>query len=198
MTKGHPVDLVGEAAALGLTTLGENYLQECRAKDRLLQDAGTTVRWHLLGHLQRNKARRAAQLFEMVETVDSPELARMLSDARAGQPKLPVLCEVELTQLSHRTGFDPGRLQEALPRLLELEGIEVRGLMTVADPAHPGRDFAAARNLLDRLRLISGRPLPVLSMGMSLDFREAIAEGSTQVRIGSLLFGDRPLPGAAQ
>lgn len=198
VTKGHPPELAREATTLGLTALGENYLQECVAKDRVLRDSrGPRVRWHLLGHLQRNKARRAAELFHLVESVDSLEVARRLSSARAGQPKLQVLCEVELTGLSQRTGFAPSRLREEFSQLLELEGIGVVGLMTVADPGNPERVFSACRELLVRLRLTSGQPLPTLSMGMSGDFRAAIAEGTTQVRIGTLLFGARPTANGA-
>ena len=193
VTKGHPPELAQLATTLGLTTLGENYLQECSAKDRFLQAAGAPpVNWHLLGHLQRNKVRRAAELFHSVESVDSLELARLLSRARTGQAKLPVLCEVELTGLPHRTGFPPARLEEEFSQLVELEGIEVEGLMTVAAPGGTGKAFSGCRELLERLRDLSGHELPTLSMGMSGDFREAIAEGSTRVRIGSLLFGSRP------
>lgn len=192
MTKGHPPELAREAIALGLTTLGENYLQECIAKDRVLQAAGATVIWHLLGHLQRNKARRAAELFQMVESLDSLEIAQLLSRARVGQAKLRVLCEVELTGLPRRSGFDPSLLEKQITQLMELEGIEVEGIMTLADPADPERAFAKGRELLERLRLLSGHQLPALSMGMSGDFQEAILAGSTQVRIGSLLFGSRP------
>jgi len=198
VTKGHPPAVAQQATRLGLTTLGENYLQECWAKDGLLRESGAgPVHWHLLGHLQRNKAKRAAELFQLVESVDSFEVAQLLSRARLDQTKLPVLCEVELTGLPRRTGFEPDRLQGDFPRLLELEGIEVEGLMTVADPANPRQAFSACRELLERLRELSGRRLPVLSMGMSEDFPAAIAAGSTQVRIGSLLFGVRPPVGGA-
>jgi uncharacterized pyridoxal phosphate-containing UPF0001 family protein len=128
-----------------------------------------------------------------VESLDSLELARLLSRARAGQEPLPVLCEVELTQLPSRTGFEPDRLEREWEELLALEGIAVQGLMTVAAPGGERRAFAACRALAERLVERGGRELPTLSMGMSGDFREAIAEGSTRVRIGSLLFGSREL-----
>lgn len=199
VSKGQPAAVAWQAAALGMTSLGENYLQECSAKNQLLRESGAPpVQWHLLGHLQRNKAKRAAELFHMVESLDSLELARLLSRARQDQPRVPVLCEVELTGLARRTGFPPGRLEAEFSQLLDLDGIEVLGLMTVADPDTPGRAFSACRELLDRLRQLSGRRLPVLSMGMSGDFLTAIAEGSTEVRIGSLLFGARPRAGATQ
>ncbi|HUY56391.1 MAG TPA: YggS family pyridoxal phosphate-dependent enzyme [Candidatus Micrarchaeaceae archaeon] len=192
VTKGHPPEVAQLAVGLGLTTLGENYLQECLIKDRRLQEAGEArVRWYLLGHLQRNKARRAAATFQVVESVDSLTVARLLSQARINQPRLRVLCEVELTGLPNRTGFGSDALREDFPELLELEGIEVEGLMTVGDPDDPRRSFIACRELLEQLRRASGRQLPTLSMGMSNDFRLGIAEGSTELRIGSLLFGAR-------
>lgn len=193
VTKGHPPELAQLATTAGLTRLGENYVQECSAKNRFLQAAGAApVSWHLLGHLQRNKVRRATQLFQLVESVDSLEIARQLSLARAGQAKLSVLCEVEFTGLPYRTGFEPARLEEQFSQLLELPGIEVEGLMTVAAPGQAGPAFSACRELSTRLRELSGRRLPTLSMGMSGDFQAAVAEGSTQVRIGSRLFGNRP------
>jgi hypothetical protein len=193
VTKGHPLDVVEMAVRAGQLSLGENYLQECAAKSLSLDArANKPVHWHLLGHLQRNKAARAAGLFSCVESLDSLELAQQLSHARAGQGRLPVLCEVELTGLPRRTGFQPEELLKEFSTIGGLEGLEVRGLMTVADPASPRAAFAAARGILDRLRAASGLPLATLSMGMSGDFEMAIAEGSTEVRIGSLLFGNRP------
>lgn len=192
VTKGQPPEVVQRASLLGVPALGENYLQECAAKDRLLRASGSTpVRWHLLGHLQRNKVRRATELFSCVESVDSVELAQRLSRAREGRARLQVLCEVELTGLPSRTGFSPAQLEREIGRLAQLEGIELDGLMTLAAPGRAQEAFSACRDLADRLRALSGCPLPTLSMGMSGDFREAIAGGSTRVRIGSLLFGDR-------
>lgn len=193
VTKGQLPEVAREAARRGLTRLGENYVQECAAKSRLLQESGeVAVQWHLLGHLQRNKVKRAAQLFHVVESVDSLAVAELLSLAGKDQSRLKVLCEVEFTGLPNRTGFAAAQLEQDFPRLLELEGIEVEGLMTVADPLQPERAFSDCRELFDRLCGASGRQLTTLSMGMSGDFQAAIAEGSTEVRIGSLLFGNRP------
>jgi PLP dependent protein len=177
---------------VGLTSLGENYVQECQEKDRFLRATGApAVSWHLLGHLQRNKVGRAAQLFQLVAGVDSLGLAQKVSAARSGQPPIRVLCEVELTGLPNRTGFQPAQLREAMPQLIELEGISVEGLMTVAAPQAPREAFSACRKLAEQMRQLSGLALSTLSMGMSGDFQAAIAEGSTEVRIGTLLFGDR-------
>lgn len=181
------------AAKAGQASLGENYLQECEAKALALHALDLEpVHWHLLGHLQGNKARRAAERFSVVETVDSLELAQRLSAARAGKARLPVLCEVELTGRPQRSGFAASQLLAEFSQLVELEGIELQGLMTVAAPESPSEAFSAARGILEQLRELSGLPLPTLSMGMSGDFQAAIAEGSTEVRIGSLLFGERP------
>jgi len=193
VTKGHPAETAELATMVGLTSLGENYVQECQEKDRFLRATGApVVSWHLLGHLQRNKVGRAAQLFHSVASVDSLGLAQKLSAARSGQSPLRVLCEVELTGLPNRTGFQPGQLEAALPQLIGLEGIVLEGMMTVAAPQIAGDAFSACRKLAERMRELSGLALPTLSMGMSGDFQVAIAEGSTEVRIGTLLFGDRP------
>ncbi|MGH7705218.1 MAG: YggS family pyridoxal phosphate-dependent enzyme [Candidatus Dormibacteria bacterium] len=195
VTKGQPQEVVTSAVQLGLQELGENYLQECLRKERELEGvAGERVSWHLLGHLQRNKVRRATQLFAVLESVDSLELARLISSARDGAPPLPVLLEVELTGLPGRTGFRAEVLERELEQLLALPGIAVQGLMTVAAPGRPEAAFSTCRELAERLGRQGHRPLPTLSMGMSGDFEQAISEGSTEIRIGSLLFGERSTP----
>lgn len=193
VTKGRPPELLREALGSGLQELGENYIQECSAKQSwLLREGLDRVSWHLLGHLQRNKAKRAAQLFSRISSLDSLGLARILSKAREGEPAIQVLCELELTGLPGRSGFRPAELERDWEELRELPGITVQGLMTVAAPGGGRAVFSACRELAERLSQVGGSPLPVLSMGMSQDFREAIEEGSTEVRIGSQLFGPRP------
>ena len=188
VTKGHPADRIRQAAALGFTEFGENYVQECAEKAKLQPG----MSWHLIGHLQRNKVSRAASLFAVVETVHSLRLAEQLSRARLQGEPLPILCEVDFTDIPGRNGFRPEELVAAAPALSALPGVRFMGLMTVADPASPQRCFSQCRALRDRLVGALGRPLPVLSMGMSDDFELAIAEGSTEVRLGSALFGPRP------
>ncbi|MHB1575942.1 MAG: YggS family pyridoxal phosphate-dependent enzyme [Candidatus Dormibacteria bacterium] len=188
VTKGHPIERVRQAAALGFKEFGENYLQECQGKAALEPE----FNWHLLGHLQRNKAARAALLFGVVETIDTLSLAQQVSLAHRGREPLPVLCEVDFTEIPGRSGFKPGDLLQVAPEVATLPGISLGGLMTVADPASPQRCFSECRELREQLVAQLGRPLPVLSMGMSDDFELAIAEGSTQVRLGSVLFGPRP------
>lgn len=189
VTKGHGPELVREALELGLHELGENYVQECRAKAEALDDAAPG--WHLLGHLQRNKVGVAAQLFAQIESVDSLPLARAIGARREGSEPLRVLCEVDFTAIAQRHGFREADLLRAADELFAISGLQVTGLMTVADPEQPRRCFEACRLLRDRLQARIGRPLPDLSMGMSQDFEAAIAEGSTEVRIGTLLFGPR-------
>ena len=183
-----------EAVAAGLTDLGENYVQECSRKVALLGPA-KDVRWHLIGHLQRNKARRAARLFQVVESVDSAELAGLLAAAvPTPGPPLPVLLEVELTGIPTRTGLTEAGLHPVAEEVAQLSGLRLSGLMTVASPDRPQREFSRCRELRDRLQAELGAKLPILSMGMSSDFEAAILEGSTEVRLGTLLLGPRPQP----
>jgi hypothetical protein len=192
VTKGHGPEAPRAAVALGLYELGENYVQECAAKQLALDESGGhAVEWHMLGHLQRNKARQGAELFSVVETVDSLAMAQALSRARGDREPLPVLCEVDFTGLPGRGGYAPERLRQELPTIWGLPGLKTLGLMTVASREEPARCFEACRRLRDQLAQLLGAALPELSMGMSGDFKEAIAEGSTQVRVGTLLFGPR-------
>jgi hypothetical protein len=192
VTKGHGQEAPLAAVAVGLHELGENYVQECATKQLALDESGEPpVRWHMLGHLQRNKARQGAELFSMVETVDNLAVAQALSRARGDREPLPILCEVDFTGLPGRGAYAPGRLRQELPAIWELSGLQVRGLMTVASRDEPGRCFEACRRLRDQLAQLLGQELPELSMGMSGDFKEAISQGSTEVRVGSLLFGPR-------
>jgi hypothetical protein len=191
VTKGHGPEAAQAAVALDLCELGENYVQECAAKQLALSAAGEQIRWHMLGHLQRNKARQAAGLFSVVETVDSLAVAQALSRARGEVAPLPVLCEVELTGIPGRRGYAPEQLRRELTDICALPGLQVRGLMTVAARDEPARCFDACRKLRDELARLSGSELPELSMGMSEDFRAAISEGSTEVRVGRILFGPR-------
>ena len=193
VTKTHPATAVDYAARYGLPAVGENRVQE--AVDKRAQTTAA-LRWELIGHLQSNKARLAAAHFDRIQSVDSEKLLAGLNRAATelGR-KLPVLLQINAGQDPAKFGAEP----DAAPRLLELAltlpGLQVDGLMTIAplsdDPAVARRTFANLRNIRDRLAARSGRPLRELSMGMSGDLEAAIAEGSTQVRIGSALFGPR-------
>ena len=205
VSKMFPAETIAEAAALGLTLFGENRVQEFAGKDSCSEaERGTwavreRLRFHLIGHLQSNKAARAAEIFDGVDSLDSVRLAERLSEAagKAGK-RLPVLIEVKLSPEATKTGVEPeseeaARLLERLPDLLDLE---VRGLMTIA-PWGAAEDVTRAcfRSLrMWRDRWAAAHPnlkFDVLSMGMSGDFALAIAEGATRIRIGTALFGAR-------
>ena len=198
------------AVAAGLTTLGENRVQEAEEKVRAVHGA----RWHLVGPLQANKARRAVAIFDVIESVDSVALAvrldRLAGELRPGRP-LPVLLEVNVDADPAKAGFTPDELGAALPALVGLPNLELPGLMTVgrlvATAAEARSTFRALRALSERLRApaphwahggaaaatVSMRGLgPALSMGMSDDFPVAIEEGATLVRVWRALFGERP------
>jgi pyridoxal phosphate enzyme (YggS family) len=189
VTKGFGIDVARAALDAGLTRLGENRVQEALPKIQALPAA----EWHLVGRLQRNKARKAVGAFAMIHSVDSLELLRRL-DADATQAELAprLLLEVNVSGEPTKAGFAPEQLEEMDAPLSDL----VVGLMTMArhdaDPAEQRRTFAALGDLRDRLQERTGMSLPELSMGMSEDAEAAVAEGATLVRIGTALFGPRP------
>jgi PLP dependent protein len=207
VSKTFPAEAVAEAAALGLTLFGENRVQEFGAKVSLAAEHGTwavrdRLRFNLIGHLQSNKAARAAELFDGIDSLDSERLAERLDDAAGRYGKrLPVLIELKLSPEATKTGLAPESAEAAqlLERLPDLLNLEARGLMTIAPWGAPeGVTRACFRNLRTwRDRWAAAHPnlhLDVLSMGMSGDFQLAIQEGSTRIRIGAALFGKRTLP----
>lgn len=194
VTKTHPVAAAREAFAAGLPAVGENRVQEAAEKRR---EGPAGLRWELIGHLQSNKARLAVEVFDRIQSLDSAKLAHKLNEASSEirTTPLPVLLQVN-------TGEDPGKfgcsLEDApalLETILNCPHLQLEGLMAIApleqtaDSAR--RCFSKLRDLRDELVVRSGLPLPELSMGMSGDFEIAIAEGSTLVRVGSALFGER-------
>jgi pyridoxal phosphate enzyme (YggS family) len=197
VSKMHPAAAIVAAEALGVRLFGENRVQEFEEKRARLPESGSE--FHFIGHLQSNKAARAAELFSSVDTVDSVSLAERLNQAatRVGR-RLTVLLEVKLSPEASKTGLEPNsaelsRLLELLP---DLGGLEMRGVMTVPpfleDLSLVRPYFAQLRKLRDELAAAHPRlSFAELSMGMSHDFAEAIAEGATQVRIGTALFGPR-------
>jgi PLP dependent protein len=204
VSKTYPAETIAEAAALGLTLFGENRVQEFAAKlsdaPALRSACGTDkLRVHLIGHLQSNKAARAAELFDGVDSVDSLRLAERLNEA-AGRlrKKLPVLIEVKLSPEETKAGLEPESTEAArlLERLPDLEHLETRGLMTIAlwggTEDETRACFRSLRQWRDRWATAHPRlNLDVLSMGMSGDFALAIAEGTTRIRVGTVLFGKR-------
>lgn len=192
VTKKFPASVIEEAYALGLRDFGENYVQEFEEKAPRLSGL-EGARFHLIGHLQSNKARKAAELFSAIQTVDSAKLAARLS--AAGRP-LEVMLEVKLGEEESKAGADPGALAELAAAVREQPNLRLTGLMTIPpwspDPEVSRPYFRTLRELGEKLGL------PELSMGMSGDLEAAIEEGSTMVRIGTALFGPRvPRPAGA-
>jgi PLP dependent protein len=194
VSKTVAAEALRDAVAAGLSLLGENRVQEAVAKVPEVPGA----RWHLVGPLQSNKARRAVELFEAIESVDSVDLAhridRLAGEIRPG-PRYPVLLEVNVDDDPAKAGFAPADLARALDEIGALPGLEVRGLMTIGRLVERAEDarrtFRALRDTSERLRA-AGAPLAgELSMGMTDDFEVAVEEGATIVRIGRALFGER-------
>ena len=197
VTKGHPPPVVREVVECGLPIIGENRVDEAERKFRELGRLG--VRWHMIGHLQRNKARRAVELFDVIESVDSLKLARKLAQEaqKAGRAKLEVLLEVNASGEASKKGFAADEVPEAASAIVDLEPLEVAGLMTMA-PFTSDEDvlrtvFRRTRELFERCgREVPGFQPRVLSMGMTNDFEIAVEEGSTRLRLGTVLIGPRP------
>jgi pyridoxal phosphate enzyme (YggS family) len=199
VSKMHPASAIVAAEALGIRVFGENRVQEFQEKRAQL---ASESEFHLIGHLQSNKAARAAEIFASIDTLDSVALAERLNDAakRLGR-RLAVLIEIKLSHEPSKAGLEPGsaELPLLLERLPDLGALEFRGLMTV--PPYL-RDADAVRPYFSRLRVLRDEMAAAyprlsfaeLSMGMSHDFPAAIAEGATQVRIGTALFGARIYP----
>ncbi len=199
VTKTVSVATIRAAYELGLTTFGENRVQEARAKIAELRLPG--ARWELIGHVQTNKAGQAVTLFDRIESVDSLRLAEVLSArAAAAGRRLPILLEVNIAGEASKSGFAPEELIAAARAIAALPAVEPQGLMTVAplvdDPEAVRPVLRRLRELRDRLReavpLGGGAGWPELSMGMSDDFEVGIDEGATLVRLGRALFGERP------
>lgn len=200
VSKVHPVELIVEAYEAGQRMFGENRVQEVQAKhERLL--ALPELDLHLIGPLQNNKTARAAELFAAVDTLDNAKTAGRLNAAAASLGRrISVLIEVKLSYEDSKHGLAPEDLPGLLAGLADLAHLEVRGLMTVPpwseDPEVARPYFAELRRLRDLYRE-EYEGLTELSMGMSNDFRVAIEEGSTVVRLGTALFGKRPVPSQA-
>ena len=194
VSKTQPASAVRAAIDAGLADVGENYVQE--AVTKMDQVAGAPVTWHLIGALQSNKTREAAERFQWVHTVDREKIARRLSEQRPHfAPPLQVCLQVRLGEEDTKSGVDPGGLPALAKAVSILPRIRLRGLMCIppveADPSRQRHWFSQLRTLRDGLNDL-GHSLDVLSMGMSGDFELAIAEGATHVRIGTAIFGSRP------
>jgi pyridoxal phosphate enzyme (YggS family) len=205
VSKTVPVEVLRDAYALGLRVFGENRVQE--AQEKIAALALPDIRWELIGHLQSNKANRAAELFARVQSVDSVRLAEALSTRALALGKtLPVLLEVNVAGEASKSGFALEETLAAARVIANLPGLRPEGLMTIAplvdDPEGVRPVFHTLRELRDQLReaapLASDGGWPELSMGMSDDFAVAIEEGATLIRLGRALFGARPAPPGVQ
>lgn len=200
VTKTHPAAAAEYVARYGLPAVGENRVQEAVEKRAVLDASVAPLRWELIGHLQSNKARLAAQHFDRVQSVDSEKLLNHLDRAAAELGKtLPVLLQINAGDDPAKFGAEPADAPRLLDAALAKQNLRVDGLMTIAPlgatPAeteeHARRTFANLRTIRDDLAARAGVPLRELSMGMSGDFALAIAAGSTLVRVGTALFGAR-------
>jgi pyridoxal phosphate enzyme (YggS family) len=197
VTKGHPVEAVRAAVHAGIRAVGENRVQELQAKRSEYPADEAQPEWHLIGHLQRNKVRKALQLFDMIHSIDSLRLAEELSAeaVRAGVT-VRALVQVNVSGEEAKGGFDAERDAAGIAAIAALPGVAVHGLMTMApltdDETVLRATFRGARELLERSVSagvqLAGREL---SMGMSGDYEIAIEEGGTMVRLGTVLFGER-------
>ena len=193
VTKGTAAARVDEAIDAGVEDIGENRIREAADKQREVRNV---ARWHLIGHLQTNKAARAAALFDFVHSVDSRRVADALSTHRPpGRDPIGVLLEVELTGLPTRYGVAESDVEAVVQQLVNVPAMHLMGLMTIApysdDPDDARESFTRLRHIRDHMEHVTGWALPELSMGMSNDFEIAIEEGATMVRIGRAIFGER-------
>ena len=193
------VERIKEAVEAGVTDLGENRVQEAREKIGIL---GRGPRWHLIGHLQRNKAKYIFDLFDMVHSVDSLALAREIDhEGRKRGRKMEVLVQVNLGEEDTKSGLDPSKVLPALQETASLSSLSIRGLMSIppffSDPEEVRPFFKQLRQLAQEIagRKIPGVSLQELSMGMSHDFEVAVEEGATMIRVGTAIFGSRASKG---
>jgi pyridoxal phosphate enzyme (YggS family) len=201
VSKTHPAASIREAYTAGLRHFGENRVQEWEGKRAQLADIASWCKFHLIGHLQSNKAARAAKYFDRVDSVDDFSLAQKLDRAAAEESpslKLPVLIEVHIGGEETKSGVPEAGLSELAEQVLALPHLNLQGLMCIppffVNPEEARPFFAQLRSLGEELQSQLQYKLPVLSMGMSHDFEIAIQEGSTEVRVGTALFGTRPAP----
>ncbi len=195
VTKSHPIERVKEAVAAGLLDIGENRVLEAVEKQELWPDAPGGVRWHMIGHLQRNKAKHAVGRFALIHSLDSVRLADALEQAAAARNVVqPVLVEVNMAGEAQKSGAPLAEAESIVRHAASLPHLKLEGLMTMAPLTD---DVTVLRNTFRGLRELRERlstahcPLLTLSMGMSNDFEIAIEQGATMVRLGTVLFGER-------
>lgn len=196
VSKTFPVEVIREAAALGLRRFGENKVQEIKTKFEPLADAA--IEWVMIGHLQTNKTKEVARLASEVQSLDRMDLAEALHKRlQIEDREIDVLVQVKTSTEETKYGLPPDQLPAFLDALRDFGSLRVRGLMTLAENSDDEQKVRACFRMLRELRdqaLLNGHELPRLSMGMSGDFALAIAEGATEVRIGTAIFGVRAYP----
>jgi pyridoxal phosphate enzyme (YggS family) len=192
--KGRTTAQVEAVIEAGITHIGHNYIQEALP---MIETLGDRVTWHMIGHLQRNKADKAIQHFDMIETLDSPHLARELERrCKRSNKVIPVLIEINSGRESSKTGILPGKLDEYVQQLPQFQHIRVEGLMTMGprfgDPEDARPYFQATREAFERLAKLDlpNVSMRYLSMGMSNSYQIALEEGANIVRIGTKIFGE--------
>lgn len=199
VTKSQPIDKIKEAAQLGLRIFGENRVQEAKSKIDSLKEFASqwqmNIEWHMIGHLQSNKAKDAVKLFEMIHSLDSEKLAILINKEAEKIGKIQrVLIQVKLSEEETKHGIEPEKVEALLELCMKLPNLKVEGLMTVPpyfeNPENVRPYFRKLRQLRESLSE-KGYFLRELSMGMSNDFEVAIEEGATMVRIGTAIFGQR-------
>ena len=193
VSKSHPVELIRAAFEAGQVVFGENRVQEAKAK---IPELPARLRWHMIGHLQSNKVRQALPLFEMIHGVDSVGLLRDIARVSSELGSFPrVLLQVNVAGEASKFGFSPQALLTQLDEIVQVDRVQLEGLMTIPPmtptPEQARPYFARLRELRTRLEREFRFPLPHLSMGMSSDYRVAIEEGATIVRVGTAIFGER-------
>ncbi len=194
-TKTRSADEIREAIHAGLGVIGENYVQEAREKHAALADAAGEAEWHMIGHLQRNKINKALPLFDLIQTVDSPRLAKGISK-RADTP-VPVFIQVNIAEEESKYGVAPDATFELAEQVSDLPGLRLKGLMTMEpyfeDPEDARPYFRRMRELYEEMRDDNrfGEGIETLSMGMTNSYRVAIDEGANMVRVGTAIFGPR-------
>ncbi len=195
VSKTRTVDEMKEAEKISwVDYFGENRVQEAESKRNVYGES--RIPWRLIGHLQANKARKAAEIFDTIDSIDTPELAQRLNRIAGELGKIiPVLIEVNTSGEESKSGVEPANLSPLLDAVMTQENLRLEGFMTVGPITDDEREirnaFAALRTLSENARTRTGLELPTLSMGMSGDFELAVLEGSTLIRIGTLLFGPR-------
>lgn len=199
VTKNHPIDAVNYAIRAGLTAVGENRVQEAAQKKAAQKKAlpvSADLRWELIGHLQTNKAKDAVELFDRIQSVDSIKLLNRLNHfAEQSAKLLPILLQCNTGADPNKYGFKVDEMEAAIESALEAKHLKIDGLMTIAplaeDPSIAKSAFDELRQLRDHLSANYKLPLAELSMGMTGDLEIAIAAGSTQIRVGTALYGAR-------